>query len=256
MLIRSSWIAAGVVALTFHVACITDDNQGDDDGSSGSTSAGPTTSTTTDGGSSTASSTATTTASTTASTTATTSTSTSAGPTSAGPTSSATATGPGSGTTGGCDTECPSQAPTPPVTEVVFISKVDIGSGTVTLYNMDSGPHDTTDWQFCAGPGRYMALGMTSLPMGETTIDVSAISLGANDSIAVYSTGLDFKESDHMRAFVQWGSAGHGRESVANGAGLWTTGDFVDMCGTDGGLVAVGDTTLGSGYQGVADSCL
>ena len=30
-----------------------------------------------------------------------------------------------------------------------------------------------------------------------------------------------------MHDFVQWGSAGNGRESVAVGKGIWTAGDFI-----------------------------
>ena len=45
------------------------------------------------------------------------------------------------------------------------------------------------------------------------------------------TNNADFAVADNMVDFVQWGSAGNGRESVAVTKGIWTAGDFIDQVG-------------------------
>ena len=50
-----------------------------------------------------------------------------------------------------------------------------------------------------------------------------------NNSVAdlgLYETNT-FGSASAMQDFVQWGSGGNGRESVAVGKGIWTAGDFI-----------------------------
>jgi len=53
-----------------------------------------------------------------------------------------------------------------------------------------------------------------------------SLNTSASD-LGLYVSTFDFTSSANMRSFVQWGSDGNGRESVAVNAGLWTAGDFV-----------------------------
>ena len=48
----------------------------------------------------------------------------------------------------------------------------------------------------------------------------------ADGEVALY-VGRDFGNSDTIVDYVEWGSSGHTRSSVAVGAGIWSTGDFV-----------------------------
>ncbi len=51
-------------------------------------------------------------------------------------------------------------------------------------------------------------------------LDNSAADLGLYETNSFGSAGA-------MRDFVQWGSGGNGRESLAVGKGIWTAGDFI-----------------------------
>lgn len=50
----------------------------------------------------------------------------------------------------------------------------------------------------------------------------------ADGEVALYSTP-DFASADAIRSYVEWGSSGHGRSSVAVEAGLWAEGAFVEI---------------------------
>ena len=60
-----------------------------------------------------------------------------------------------------------------------------------------------------------------------------------NDAAAdlgLYNTNT-FTSTTAMEDFVQWGSAGNGRESVADTKGIWTSGDFIATVGTSGNAI-------------------
>ena len=62
-------------------------------------------------------------------------------------------------------------------------------------------------------PGEFVTL--------QTTVDINE-----NDGeFGLYTTN-SFGSSSAITDYVEWGSTGHGRSSVAVGAGIWTTGDF------------------------------
>lgn len=63
------------------------------------------------------------------------------------------------------------------------------------------------------------------------TIWMQGASLDINGAdLALYAPGTtDFNNSSNLLDFVQWKTAGNGREAVAVSKGIWSTGDFV--CG-------------------------
>jgi hypothetical protein len=63
---------------------------------------------------------------------------------------------------------------------------------------------------------------------------VSGHSMGvADDELGLYSTP-SYTNPDAMTDYVEWGSTGHQRSTVAVAAGIWNTGDFLDFFpGTD-----------------------
>jgi hypothetical protein len=64
---------------------------------------------------------------------------------------------------------------------------------------------------------------------GGTMIAVTVgITLNANDGeLALYIVNGDFGNSGNIVDYVEWGSTGHTRSSVAQAAGIWSGGDFV-----------------------------
>jgi len=79
--------------------------------------------------------------------------------------------------------------------------------------------------------------------------DITAIddfnTIAANDGeMGLYTTN-NFGSSAAIIDYVEWGSTGHGRSSVAVAAGIWTTGDFVPTFGTGESLSydGTGDTS-------------
>jgi len=59
------------------------------------------------------------------------------------------------------------------------------------------------------------------------TVELSGFNLAASADLGLYKATGAFTDTAAMMDFVQWGSAGNGRESVANSKGIWTTGDFL-----------------------------
>ncbi|TFB08757.1 choice-of-anchor D domain-containing protein, partial [Candidatus Marinimicrobia bacterium MT.SAG.2] len=55
----------------------------------------------------------------------------------------------------------------------------------------------------------------------------SMVSLNTSASDISFYFNSTFTSSSSIRDFVQWGSGGNGRESVAASAGIWTAGDFI-----------------------------
>lgn len=130
------------------------------------------------------------------------------------------------------------------LTQVVFGD-----SGYVVVTNIGSGTGDVGGHWICQRPA-YLEIPSTELDPGQSvwiaaqTGDglvpaqgaVAVIpanrSLGAFDAtsgeVALY-TSSEFGDSTFIIDYVEWGSAGHGRASVAIEAGIWLDGTFVEV---------------------------
>jgi hypothetical protein len=73
---------------------------------------------------------------------------------------------------------------------------------------------------------------------------------------AIYTTTGSFTSAELMRSFVAWGDIQAVREPTAVTAGLWTFGERVEVRSGHTGIVAVGNTKIGSGYVSVRAACL
>ncbi|MGB0993520.1 MAG: PEP-CTERM sorting domain-containing protein, partial [Akkermansiaceae bacterium] len=112
----------------------------------------------------------------------------------------------------------------------------DIDNGIITFVNNGPDSIDITSTQLCsrfsytavtAGMVTSGSLNMTS---GATvSLSWATISSGAGRDLGVYSPGGSFGSPTAMIDFVQWGSAGNGRETVAVAKGIWTSADFIDL---------------------------
>lgn len=113
----------------------------------------------------------------------------------------------------------------------VFLSNSGDGD-QVELKNFGTSEVDVSTWQLCSRFA-YRSIGSLTVVSGQTTIPAGGFLVvsGFNWNNTSADLGLyvnsSFASSSAMRDFVQWGAAGIGRESVANSAGLWKTGEFV-----------------------------
>ena len=131
-----------------------------------------------------------------------------------------------------------------PVLNEVLYDPVGANAGNqlIEIKNIGDATADIGGWWFCN------RLSYTQLPTGVTIPPGGIIvfhvgSSGTNTSTDIFLSGMSslnasasdvsfyfnstFTSSSSIRDFVQWGSGGNGRESVAVGAGIWTAGDFI-----------------------------
>lgn len=107
----------------------------------------------------------------------------------------------------------------------LVIESIDFDAGVMTLRNSGDSAYDTSGHWICNRPS-YSDVASTSIAPGATLeVDVSGIGARAGDGEIGLYTSNDFGNPDDIVAYVQWGSSGHGRESVAVSAGLWNEGD-------------------------------
>ena len=123
----------------------------------------------------------------------------------------------------------------------------------VEIKNFSANPIDISSWWFCS-LFDYVQISSLEVVEGSTTLQpnatvvVSGFSL--NDSAAdlvLYNTPT-FSNPDVLEAFVQWGSGGNGRESVAASKGIWTAGDFVPLVAEGHSIEYDGDGTTASDW--------
>lgn len=125
---------------------------------------------------------------------------------------------------------------------LLVIAAIDFEAGNYTLRNDGDGPLDLTGYFACNRPS-YAELPAEILGPGEQ-IDISGdgLSLSADDGeLGVYNS-QSFGSTAAIRAYVQWGSDGHGRTGTAVDAGVWTAGEFVDNGGAN--LVSAGSEPI------------
>lgn len=85
-------------------------------------------------------------------------------------------------------------------------------------------------------PGDTLLVGLGDTPPPELaglagTVDLGPVLgpiTGADGELGLY-TGPTFGDPNAIVDYVQWGTAGHGRESVAVDAGIWAEGTFVEV---------------------------
>ena len=116
---------------------------------------------------------------------------------------------------------------------------VDPGNDSYTFKNFGSSNIDISGYRLCTlktyGGGTLSTIndGAQSLdlaPGASVTLSGWPINDTAAD-LALYKASGSFGDFNNMLDFVQWGSAGNGRETEAENAGLWTKGDFLSGAG-------------------------
>ena len=125
-----------------------------------------------------------------------------------------------------------------PAMSQIRFSKVDPSQSTITIKNFGDSTIDISAYRLCALFQYTNGLNPLTIVNGslnlspDSSVELSGFSLLANASdLGLYLSGGGFGDTSSMVDFLQWGSSGNGRESVANSKGIWTTGDFLNVTG-------------------------
>ena len=118
----------------------------------------------------------------------------------------------------------------------------NVGNQLIEIKNIGDATADIGGWWFCNRFAYIQLPSGVTIPSGgiivihvgssgtNTSTDIFLSSMGSLNAsasdVSLYINGT-FSSSSSIRDFVQWGSGGNGRESVAVSAGIWTSGDFV-----------------------------
>ncbi len=114
----------------------------------------------------------------------------------------------------------------------VRIIAVDTDADQITLKNFGDAAVDVFSYQICTLASRYDSVhtltASTDLILGPDEELVLNRELHADTSdVALYSNADNFGSAANIVDFMQYGSGGNGRESVAVAAGIWTAGEYV-----------------------------
>ncbi len=116
----------------------------------------------------------------------------------------------------------------------VRITMIDPATGDVELTNLGDADLDIGPYSMCNFPDYDPISSLTGLatnmvPGATLTFTWPALS-GSDGECGLYSS-TSFGSSAAIVDYVEWGSAGHFREGVAVGAGVWFAGQFVPGTG-------------------------
>lgn len=125
----------------------------------------------------------------------------------------------------------------------------------IAFKNFGSTAQDISSLRFChkfsygtLGALPVLVGSLTDLQPGDSVV-VSRASLATSSDFGLYEAGVsssDFGNSAKMLDFIQFGSGGNGRESVAVTKGIWNAGDF--LTGTETHVLAGGATEFGLNF--------
>ena len=113
----------------------------------------------------------------------------------------------------------------------IVINETD-GNSSVELKNIGDSPLDVSSYWLCDFPdyeqiSNLTTTGSTTIAPGATLLVEGFSALSPDDSeLGLYSSP-SFGSSAAIVDYIEWGSSGHGRSSVAVAAGTWTTGNFI-----------------------------
>jgi len=146
----------------------------------------------------------------------------------------------------------------PPSTSDVVINEIN-NNGQVELLNVSNTTIDISNYWLCnfSSGNRYQQISGTTIVCGNSLVLApgefvtvqSSITIGTADGEMGLYNSSSFGSSAAMLDYVEWGFTGHGRSSVAVGAGIWTTGDFAPSFTTNTSLEYDGTGDSGSDWS-------
>lgn len=115
----------------------------------------------------------------------------------------------------------------------IIINELQTDIDRIELYNAGDATVDVSSYFLCSFP-LYTQLSSAIIVSGNLDLGpdeylvVSGHSMGdLDDELGLYLDN-SFGSSTSILDYLEWGSTGHARSSVAMAAGIWTMGDFVD----------------------------
>jgi len=124
----------------------------------------------------------------------------------------------------------------PTLNAQVRFTKVDPSANTVTIHNYGTTMVNVSNYQLCH-LFSYQKLSTLNIDSGSLTLvaggDLSLSGFTIDNTASDLGLYMDnnFPSPTSMLDFLQWGSSGHGRETVAVSKGIWATGDFISTSG-------------------------
>jgi hypothetical protein len=115
----------------------------------------------------------------------------------------------------------------------VVISEV-ASDGRIELFNGTNGAIDVSDYWLCNRPV-YQRIGDIAIECGDLLIQPGEVMVisgfngfdAADAELGLYTTN-SFSSSSALASYLEWGSSGHGRASVAIAAGIWEADFFLN----------------------------
>lgn len=115
----------------------------------------------------------------------------------------------------------------------IVINEIVYGtSQAVEIKNLGPSSLDISDYWLCSFP-TYNQLSSLTVLSGSLNLDAGALLVvsghgysNTDDELGLY-TASGFGNEENIIDYVEWGSTGHVRSTVAQAAGIWSAGDFV-----------------------------
>ncbi len=118
------------------------------------------------------------------------------------------------------DTDGGQQAVAPTILGLEILS-IDFDTGEVAIANNGDSEITLDGYWMCIFPQYGEIEGVGAVAPGETVSVVAPVSLSAAGGELGLYTSDSFSSSEAIQAYVEWGSDGHERASVAIEAGIW-----------------------------------
>ncbi|MBT8218781.1 MAG: hypothetical protein KJP00_03100, partial [Bacteroidia bacterium] len=130
------------------------------------------------------------------------------------------------------------------LTESIVINEITYwGGDTIELWNVGHDTVDISSWWFCSrfdyGQVSSMNLESGSLMLvpGKYAVLTGFALDDASADLGLYNS-FDFSNPEAMVDFIQYGTDGIGRESVASVKGIWTAGTFIPFVSQSGNSIS------------------
>ena len=140
----------------------------------------------------------------------------------------------------------------------VRIAQVDPSTEAVTIHNYGGTTINISSYYLCNFPDYKIISGMTivngsmMLASGaDITVTSNVVLDNSDGELGLYLNNSSFGNPANILDYMQWGNAGHTRESVAVTAGVWIAGEFINLSPPyeytgDGSGSQIGDTFWGT----------
>ncbi len=101
------------------------------------------------------------------------------------------------------------------------IVSIDFSTAEIQLTNTTDAELDINGWVMCNFPSYAPISGVDPIAPGETITVTSTVAIPPNDGELAIYTAENFTNAEAIVTYVEWGSDGHTRSSVAAAAGIW-----------------------------------